>query len=63
MKTYNDNEIRNWNWLKRQSYIPSSDAIGNGAVAGWKLIEKFPIEKIKYNSNNYPLSIKSNKCL
>jgi hypothetical protein len=54
MMSYKDSETKNWNWLKRQTYIPSSDAIGNGALVSWKLVEKFPIEDIKYNPANYP---------
>lgn len=54
MKEYENDETLKWSWLKRQSYIHSSNAIGEGAVAGWKLIEKFPIKKIKHNSLNYP---------
>jgi len=54
MKTYKDDEVKSWNWCKRQEYIPSSDSIGNGSVLGWRLIEKYPIIKIKYNQNNYP---------
>ncbi len=57
MKTYKDNEVKTWNWLKRQSYIPSSNAIGDGSVAGWQLIEQFPIEKIKHDPDKYPNSI------
>ncbi len=54
MKTYDSNETKKWSWLKRQEYIPSSDACGDGSQVGWKLIEKFPIEKIIYDKNNYP---------
>ena len=61
MRSYKDNEILKWSWLKRQSYIPSSNAIGDGSVAGWHLIEKFPIENIKYNKKNYPNPILMNQ--
>jgi|GEM_PF-2063826 len=54
MKAYKDTEIKSWNWLKRQSYIHSSDAIGNGNLIGWKLVEKFPIENIIYRPEKYP---------
>lgn len=53
MKTYKDTEFKNWSWLKRQEYIPSSDSLGDGSTAGWKLIEKFPMEKIIYDPKNY----------
>jgi len=49
MKQYNQNDKRNWAWLKRQKYIESSDAIGTGSNVGFELIEKFPIKKVKYN--------------
>ena len=58
MKNYKSDEIKSWNWIKRQNYIPASDAIGNGSIAGWKLVEKFPIDKIKHNPKIY-----SNKVL
>lgn len=54
MKTYNSDDTLTWNWLKRQEYLDASDAIGDGSKAGWKLIEKYPIEKIKYDPTNYP---------
>ncbi len=63
MTTYSDCEIKKWNWLKRQSYISSSDAIGNGSTMGWALIEKFPIEKIKHNPANYPNVISNSDVL
>lgn len=53
MKRYDCNETKTLSWLKRQSYIHSSDAIGDGSVAGWKLIEKFPIDKIVHEPVNY----------
>ena len=57
MKTYDSNETRKWSWLKRQKYIPSSNALGDGSKIGWKLIEKFPIEKIIHDEKNYPNKI------
>ena len=53
MKTYQDTETKSWEWLKRQSYIPSSDAIGDGSKVGWELIEKYPVGKVKI-PRNYP---------
>ncbi len=57
MRTYDSNETRALKWLRKQKYIHSSDAIGNGDVAGWKLVEKFPIEKIVHDVTNYPNQI------
>jgi hypothetical protein len=54
MKTYKDDEIKSWHWCKRQEYIPSSDSIGDGSIVGWKLVEKYPIERIIYNQDDYP---------
>jgi hypothetical protein len=54
MKSYKDDEIKNWNWLKCQLYIQGSDAVGNGELIGWKLVEKFLIENILFNPENYP---------
>lgn len=54
MKTYDSNEIKKWSWLKRQEYIPSSDASGDSSQAGFKIIEKYPIEKIIHDKKNYP---------
>lgn len=54
MKTYQDNEIKSWSWCKRQEYIHSSDALGDGSIIGWKLAEKYPIDKIKYSQESYP---------
>ncbi len=54
MVSYSDKEVKKWSWIKHQSYIPSSDALGNGSAANRKLIEKFPIENINHNPNNYP---------
>jgi hypothetical protein len=60
MKTYSDNEVLKWNWLKRQSYIPSSDAIGDGSNANLILVEKFSIDNIIHDEKNYknPISMK-----
>lgn len=63
MKKYNSDEIRTWSWLKRQKYIPSSDSLGSGEIVNWQLIEKFPIEKIKYDINNYPNKINMSEVL
>lgn len=57
MKTYQDNKILKWSWLKRQNYLPASDALGNASSIGWRLIEKFPIEKIQFNKSTYPNKI------
>ncbi len=60
MKTYDSNEAKSWQWVKRQKYIPASDAIGDGSILGWRLVEKFPIKKIKHNAETYsnPVSMK-----
>jgi hypothetical protein len=54
MRNYQSDKAKSWHWVKRQEYIPASDALGNCEILGWKLIEKFPIDKIKYDPNNYP---------
>lgn len=63
MKSYSDTKVLKWSWLKRQSYIPCSDILGDGSKAGWKLIEKFPIESIKYNPIEYPNPLSMNQVL
>lgn len=63
MKAYDSNETRKWSWLKRQEYIPSSDSLGDGSQIGWKLIEKFPIEKIIHDKLSYPNKIVLNDVL
>jgi hypothetical protein len=57
MKTYDSNETLKWSWLKKQDYISSSDAIGDGSQIGWKLIEKFQIQNIIHDESNYPNKI------
>jgi hypothetical protein len=54
MKAYSDTETRKWSWLKRQTYIPSSDVEKYLLRYGYTLVEKFPIEKIKHNKKIYP---------
>ncbi|MBX3043705.1 MAG: hypothetical protein KIT33_02660 [Candidatus Kapabacteria bacterium] len=49
MKSYTNNKVLKGSWIKRQSYFLSSDMLGDGSKAGWKLIEIFLIESIKYN--------------
>lgn len=63
MKSYSDNEVLKWSWLKRQNYLPSSDSIGDGSLLGWKLLEKFPIDNIKHNQKEYPNSISMNQVI
>lgn len=63
MKSYHVEEIRSWNWCKRQEYIPSSDSLGDGSSIGWKLIEKYPIAKIKFDKDNYPNAINNHQVL
>lgn len=63
MKSYKDTEVKNWNWCKRQEYIHSSDSLSNGSSIAWKLIEKFPINKIQYNQDNYPNPINLHQVL
>ena len=63
MKNYKSDKVKGWNWIKKQDYIPASDAIGDGAIADWKLIEKFPMEKIKYNPKTYPNHVSMNQVL
>lgn len=54
MKTYNSDEVKSWNWVRRRDYIPASDAIGDGSILNWKVVEKFSIKNIKHNPDNYP---------
>ena len=63
MKSYNSNETLNWNWLKKQNYLESSDSLGDGSQIGWKLIEKFPLSNVKHNVNSYPNSLNMNEVI
>ena len=58
MKTYPSNQTLKWSFLKRQDYLESSDAIGDGSSGGLSLICKFPIDKIKFDSTKYPNCLK-----
>lgn len=63
MKSYNSNEILNWKQLKKHKYLESSDSLGDGSQIGWKLIEKFPIDKIKHDANTYQNSLNLNEVI
>jgi hypothetical protein len=63
MKTYDSNIILKWNWLKKQEYIDSSDSLGDASNIGWELVEKYPIESIIYEPNEYPNKLELNNVI
>ena len=63
MKNYSSDITFNWNWLKKQNYIHSSDNLGNGAQINWRLVEKFPIKNIIKNEESYPNPLKMNEVI
>ena len=54
MKSYTTNEVKTWNWLKKQKYIHSSNSLGDGKSVGWKLLERLPINCILHEPAIYP---------
>jgi hypothetical protein len=63
MKNYKYDESKSWNWVVRQQYIPASDAIGDGSLLGWKLVEKFLVDNIKYDAASYPNEVSMRQVL
>ncbi|MDR1985189.1 MAG: hypothetical protein LBQ28_10280 [Prevotellaceae bacterium] len=59
MKAYNPEKNYKSRWLARQEYVHCSDAAAESSIINllYDIVEKYPIEKIKHDKENYPNSI------
>lgn len=56
MKNYSDKICKNLRWIKSKDYIEASDSLASDEslkLVNWIVKSKFPIEKIKYNTEKY----------
>lgn len=56
MKKNSDKICKNLSWVRKKDYIESSDSlvsIETLNLVNWKIINKFAIDKIKYEVNKY----------
>jgi hypothetical protein len=56
MKAYNSEKHYKSRWLMGQEYVHCSDAVKGSTILNllYEIVEKYPIEKIKHDKDNYP---------